>query len=141
MTTYSNARVASGISPRSNQQGLTSVTATQTVSTALTTGDVIEMVKVPRGAKVLDVILTSEDLDTGTTATIVLDVGDGGDTDRWIDGATTGQAGGTTRMNVATGLDHSYTADDTIDVLVQAGPATGATGVKITLTVLYTQHP
>ena len=90
------------------------------VTAACNTNDVYEMVQVFAGETVHDIKITSSDLDTGTE--LVLDVGDGTDTDRYIDGSTIGQAGG---------VDHEaadlapvvYAADDTIDILVQVDPA------------------
>ena len=66
-----------------------------------------------------------DDLDTGTA--LVLDVGDGADTDRIIDGSTSGQAGGVDKEDAAF-APHTYTADDTIDILVQVAPGGGGTG-------------
>lgn len=140
MATYTSSRAGSGVQPRTVHTGLTVAVATHTVATALTLNDVIEMVKVPALARVVEVVLTAEDLDTGATPAIILEVGDGDDRDRWVDGSNVGQAGGVVRTNVATGVDHTYAADDTVDVLVQTAPQTGATGVKITLVVFYTQH-
>lgn len=116
------------------------VFSTYELTAALAANDVIEMVRVPRGAVVTGVVLSTDDLDTNGTPTIVLDVGDGSDTDRFIDGATVGQAGGTTdASNLAiAGIGYEYSAEDTIDVLVQAGPATGATSGTISLVVYYT---
>ena len=62
------------------------------VTAACNTNDVYEMVQVFAGETVHDIKITSSDLDTGTE--LVLDVGDGTDTDRYIDGSTIGQAGG-----------------------------------------------
>lgn len=94
-------------------------------TTAIALNDVIQMVDVFAGETVHDVVLKVDDLDTGTT--LVLDVGDGGDTDRIIDGSTSGQAGGVDKTDAAFG-PHTYSADDTIDILVQVGPAGGGTG-------------
>ena len=140
MATYTTSEVGSGVAPRSVHAGVVSVSSTFTVSTALAANDVIQMVKVPEGATVLDVILLSDDLDIGGTPAIVLDVGDGSDTNRFITGSTIGQGGGVERMNsqVSHGETAKYSSDDTIDITVATGPATGATGVKVTLTVLYT---
>ena len=103
--------------------------ATYEVSTAeLQLADVIQMVPVASGAIILEVILAVDDLDTATSQAVVLDVGDGSDTDRFIDGSTAGQGGGVTRLNSAAGLMYKYTADDTIDVLVQVAPGTAAAG-------------
>ena len=94
-------------------------------STALALNDVIQAVDVFSGETVHDVIIKTDDLDTGTT--IVLDVGDGDDTDYYIDGSTIGQAGGTDEKD-ANVAPKEYSADDTIDILVQAAPTGGGTG-------------
>ena len=113
------------------QPGVREVTFT--VNTALALNDVIEMLPVKAGERILEIHLFADDLDTGGSPAIVLDVGDGDDTDRFIDGSTVGQAGGSESAI----SKHVYAADDTIDVLVQAAPATGATGVTITLRMIF----
>lgn len=134
-TTYQTANVGSGVMPRANA-GETIVSATFNLTAALALNDVIEMVKIPAGAVIHDVILSSTDLDTSTG--VVLDVGDGSVTDRFIDGATIGQASGVARLNEVGGHLYEYTADDTIDVLVQVAPSgTAATSGSIKLTVIY----
>lgn len=62
-------------------------------SATLANSDVLQMVKIPAGAKILDMKLACTDLDTGAN-TITLDIGDGDDVDRFFDGSTLGQAGG-----------------------------------------------
>lgn len=116
------------------------VVAEYEITAALALNDVVQMVKVPAGAIVSNVVLSTDDLDTNGTPAIVLDVGDGGDTDRYIDGSTVGQAGGTTDSSSLAigGLGYTYTDEDTVDVLVQAAPATGASSGTIKLIVSYT---
>lgn len=139
MATLTTSKVASTVQSRTIVNGVIAVYATYALSAALALDDVIQMVKIPAGATVLDVKLTADDLDTNAAPAIVLDVGDGGDTDRFIDGSTIGQSGGiTASMNVRTGFLHAYTAEDTIDVHVQVGPATGAASGNVKLAVLYT---
>ena len=94
-------------------------------TTALALNDVIKMVDVFSGETVHGVVLKVDDLDTGTA--LVLDVGDGSDTDRIIDGSTSGQAGGVDKEDAAF-APHEYTSDDTIDILVQVAPGGGGTG-------------
>jgi hypothetical protein len=108
-----------------------------TITAAFVLNDVIEMLRVPAGARITGVTLKTSDLDTSTG--IVLDVGDAADTDRLIDGATVGQAGGTTSSVVSsTGQFYKYTADTTISVLVQvAASGTAATSGTIELAVSY----
>lgn len=114
--------------------------AVYTLTAALVVDDVIQMIPVAPGERVVDLQLIVEDLDTGGGPAIVLDVGDGDDTDRYIDGATIGQTGGFSRLGVGVASDAAaiavnrlYTAADTIDVYVQVAPATGATTGTIRL--------
>lgn len=140
MATFQTARVATSTNKLTSTQPRSAVNeiwdyAEYDLAAALAQNDVIQMIKVPSGAIVIDVVLTADDLDTNVSPAIVLDVGDGADTDRFIDGSTIAQAGGIERQNVKTGFLYEYTADDTIDVLVQAAPATGATTGKVKLAV------
>lgn len=127
MATYQSSMVAEGVMARANA-GETCVSASYTFTATPALNDVVQMVKIPAGAKILDIVLTSTDIDTNGSPTVVLDVGDGSDTDRFIDGSTIGRTGGVERLNAHAGHLYEYTADDTIDVLIQAGPATGAVG-------------
>ena len=138
MATLQTSKVASTVQARGGTD-ITAVYATYELGAALALNDVIEMVKVPAGATILDIILHTTDLDTGGSPTITLDVGDGADPDRFMDGLIIGRTGGRAIVDQA-GLLHKYTAEDTIDVLVQAGPATGATSGSIKMVVYYTMQ-
>ena len=137
-TTFTNAKAAAGVQARVGLDTIT-VFAEHEISAALVVNDVIQMVKVPAGAVILDVKLASDDLDSAGPA-IVLDVGDGTVTDRFIDGATVAQGSGVTSLNEVDGLLYEYTAEDTIDILVQVAPATGATSGTLRLAVTYTMQ-
>ena len=109
--------------------------------TALVVNDVIEMIKIPKDARILDVLLSSDDLDTDGTPAIILDVGDTDgtpDPDRYIDGATVGQAGGLQGMNNKAGHLYQFTANGTLNVLVETAPDVGTTTGKIKLSARYT---
>lgn len=142
MATFQSSLVAAGIPAKETNQHVVAVHAEYTLATAdNTTANVIEMVKVPKGAQILEVILATEDLDSGTA--LVLDVGDEDDADRFIDGATIGQTGGVVRLGsgvAAAAVDDSvgftYTEANTIDVTVAVQSTTAVAGV-IALTVLY----
>lgn len=133
-STYTTTKTAAGVQARAGI-GVHSIQATFEASAALIINDVIQMVKIPAGATILDVILSVDDLDSGTS--IVLDVGDGTTTGRFISGSTVGQAGGTVRLSVTDGNGYTYAAADTIDIKVTTAPAGGGTGT-LNLTVLYT---
>jgi hypothetical protein len=114
--------------------------ATYEISAALVLNDVIQMVKVHAGEEVVDIQLITDDLDTDGSPAILLDVGDGDNPDRYIDGATVGQGGGIATIGSGITADAQlirgvYSADDTIDVKVATAPATGATSGTITLRV------
>ncbi len=139
MATTTSSQVASGIplphSPAANVLMVAHVSHA-IATTELDAADVIQMVKVPKGAVVVDVLLVSTDVDTDASPAVVFDVGDGGDADYFIDGSTIGQAGGAVRSNISTAKPRTYTVDDTIDVTVATAAATAAAGT-LSLTVFY----
>ena len=105
-------------------------------ATAFVINDVVQMVKVCNGARVVAVRLSVDALDSSTG--IVTAVGDGDDDDRFITGSTIGRSGasGYQNMNAHTGLGYAYTADDTIDFKVTtAATGTASTSGKIRLAV------
>ena len=110
---------------------------TYSLTAAFVLNDVIEMLRVPAGARIVGVTLKTSDLDTSTG--IVLDVGDAAQRDRLIDGATVGQTGGTTSSLVSSsGQFYKYTTETIITVLVQvAASGTAATTGTIELSVDY----
>jgi len=134
MATYTSGPVAGNQSFKPFPDGNLGVRyAKFTAVTAIALNDVIQMVDVFAGETVHNVVIKTGDLDTGTA--LVLDVGDGSDTDYYIDGSTIGQAGGTDTLDANT-APKTYTADDTIDVLVATGPGGGGTGdIEIWVTV------
>lgn len=135
-STFTSAKVAAGIQPET-RMGVNEVSAEYEIAAALVINDVIQMVKIPQGARIHDVILATDDLESTGTAS-VLAVGDGSDDDRFITGSTIGQAGGIERLNAMDGLLYEYSAEDTIDVKCTTAPTTGATSGTIRLVVRYT---
>lgn len=117
--------------------GTVTVCASYSITANPTASDVLQLVPVPRGARVIDVVLAATDLDTNGTPTITMTVGDGGSANRFITTSTIGQTGGVARLNNQLGHLYEYTADDTIDVTFGVASATFASGT-ITLTVTYT---
>ena len=137
MATYKSEKAAATVSARAGL-GVVSATAKFSLSAALALNDVMEMVKVPAGATVLDVILHTDDLDTNGTPTITLDVGDGADADYFLSASQVARTGGVARADAATFKPKTYVAEGLIQVTVSAAPATGATSGDVELTVLYT---
>lgn len=108
---------------------------------ALVINDLIKMVNVPLGAKIIGMTLGSDDLDTGGP-TITLDVGDTDgtpDQDRYFAASVAAQAGATpTTALLKAGFGYTFAADGTIQILVLAAPTTGTTTGTIRLLVRFT---
>lgn len=102
----------------------------------LTLNALFGSVKVPKGAVYLGALLLSTDIDTNGSPAVVLSIGDSGDDDRLIAGATVGQAGGIDTGLETTGFGVMATAETTIQVKVKTAPATAAGGT-LTYGVLY----
>lgn len=131
MATFTSAQAAASKPARAT--GLNGVAVTvygeYTMLAAPANGDVFQMVRVPNGARILDMALSSTDIDTNGSPTATLSVGDGGSTARFLVASTIGQAGGIVQgIGVFGALGYQYTAEDTIDVIIPTGPATGAIG-------------
>jgi hypothetical protein len=123
------------------------VTAVVTAAVAEVVDSVLATIYVPNSCTILDVILTSTDLDTGGTA-IELDVGDSSgpatsDDDRFI--AAFAASGVLTERAAATAPLYSYahvkdTSDDQVEQAIECTIKTVATTGQlgsITMTVIY----
>ena len=108
------------------------------LTAALALNDVVNMMWVPAGAIITNVRLGGDQLDTGGTPTLTLDVGDASSATRFVSTSNVAQTGtvGSTAVNF-----YQYTADTRIQVKAHAAPATGATSGKIKLEVTYLLDP
>ena len=109
-------------------------------SAVIADDDVIEMIPVFDGERVLDVTVVT-DIKLANAGSI--DVGDGDDVDRYIDGGAAA-AVGMTRMGLAATTEfrsgaqgaaaykHRYTEDDTIDIHVDVTTPSNAGGTAAT---------
>lgn len=138
-TTFTSSQAASTVNPRTCVNSVCYAFGTYEITAALVVSDVVQMVRVPAGAYIIEVTLATDDLDTAGPA-IVLDVGDGTTTDRFIDACLSAQVAANDvvcRINHVDGLNYTYAAEDTIDVIVATAPTTGATSGTISLMVTY----
>lgn len=121
-------------------------TGSYTATAALEANSVIQLVPIPLGAQILDIIVQC----TALGASRTLDIGDDGDLDRFFDGlpaeyallsrfaSEMGGAAANTAGNVTHGsaaLGYEYTASNTIDAKVLGG--TFPEDAVIKATVLY----
>lgn len=113
------------------------------LTAALAVNDTIDLFKLHPRFRVLGGGIKATDLDTGGSPTITFDVGDSGDPDRYFAASNVGQAGTVSTTLAATGYDYltpgGYT---TVQLLVKAGPATGAaTGTIVVWLEGYIEEP
>lgn len=110
---------------RMNPSGLNSIVRTYVANgVTISAGDVIQFLKLPNGAVVVDVALSGVARNTAT----VFDIGDAGDADRFGNDLTLSTTGLVARMNVDTG--HGY--------LVSISDSDAQAGLIITATVVST---
>lgn len=87
--------------------------ASYTATAALAAASVIRMVSVPAGCKVVDMKIKFTAFGAGRT----VDIGDGDDVDRYLDGGDV-SAAGVLSCSASAGFFHEYDAADTIDITV-----------------------
>lgn len=117
MATKTSEQCSAGVQPKGIRTGLVAVAATYSLTGSLSTGDVIQMVKVPAGATLVDLKLKSNVAGAGNGSVVC---GDGVDTDRYIQGYAVSVSAAVATINNLTFRPYTYSADDTIDLLVSA---------------------
>lgn len=124
--------------------------ATFDLTEALEASDVIEMLVLPAGHKLVDAVLDTADVDTGGSPAVTLHVGTMAGTPydatfasrdvtaNIISASTVGQTGGVARASV-TGFTKIAAQDTDRSIGVKCGtaPATGTTSGQIALTIWY----
>ena len=130
MATLVANKAASGIQPRAIHAGVNSIISVYSATADASAGDVIQMVKVPKGAKVHSVSISGH----AGAESQGLSVGDGNSATRY-QGTTSASAASVISHNTA-GLGYEYTADDTIDVTVDDLTSASIMGA-ITMVVQY----
>ncbi|MDE2100406.1 MAG: hypothetical protein KGL39_24350 [Patescibacteria group bacterium] len=160
MATWTSDKISSGtikMLPLGYNQ---SILATAAVTTSLALNDVVQMVNLSAdaslmsgyGPTILGISLGADQLDTGGSPALTLDVGDATTANRFIAASTVGQAGGVFRGTLAPCLGYqpfassfgTYTTNSNqtylIEVKVHAAAATAAAG-NIRLLVDFTVDP
>lgn len=130
-TAYEGVEYTLNTSPRYNEKGVFSIYGHFDLSAVLDTDDTIAMFKVPNKARIINMILSSDDVSEADD--ITMSVGDATTAAKFISASIIGQAGGTIDMKDATygvraGFAHRYDADTEILVTIAAGGTTTATG-------------
>lgn len=109
-----------------------------TANPALSSGDVLQMLRVPVGACILDVRLVVDQLSGGN---YTFTIGDGNSATRYYGSLSSGSTSAMYIMTNAAaqqaGIGYVYTAEDTIDITVGTATTATASGV-LRLIVSYT---
>ncbi len=128
MATYTHPRASAGASVKSVHAGVNSETAEYSFSNTMSSGDIVNMFKMPPGAVVVDVV-TRYTAIAGQVCQF--GVGDSSVTERYQASIS---ATGVTRATA--GVPFSYSTSDTIRVYV-TGTGSLCTGGTIRVTVYY----
>jgi hypothetical protein len=131
MPTYRSDLVTAGVPAKTAIEKCTAI-GRLTVGTGLAAADILEMVPVPKGARITDISIHAS---ASLGGTLTASIGDGAAAARFAAAAAFGQgAAGLNRLSA--GLGHQYTANDTVDIVV-ATAATPTTGTVVTCVVEY----
>ena len=120
MATRTSLKVAAGIQPKGLRVGLVAVTAFFS-AVSLSTGDIIQMVKVPQNATPVYVGVS------GGIGSVSFTVGDGVSDSRYISVLSGSVGMGLTTINTPY-VPYTYSTDDTLDIFVSVNSATTAAG-------------
>lgn len=133
MGTFTGSRAKSGVSTRFLHEGAIIEYSEYTATATLSAGDVIEMVKVPKGARLADLVVMHNALMAASTGSAaILTVGDGVITNRYMDEISASTSGVQRGIQVNSGVGYEYTADDTIDIkYTDAGTSAVATSAAV----------
>lgn len=139
MASYSATRALTGTQPIARPEGVIGIFSKFALTAALGSGDTVALGTVPAYAVMLDVILATDELDTGASAAITYSVGDSTSPARFISGAAQGNTVplAPTHMNVAGGMGYQQTANEPLVLTVTHAPSTGAASGNVYFTALY----
>ena len=139
MATTATTRAGASKPVKDNIRGVNAVTCSHSVTANPTAADILQLVPIPKGARILDVIVTMTDLDTNGAPTVTFTVGDTQTTstaNRYVTTSTVGQTGGVARLNNQVGHLFTFGTDGTVDLTWGVAAATFAAGT-ITCTATY----
>jgi hypothetical protein len=108
MTTYKSSQVTSSL-VRGNWRGSDFTVFGSCLAGSAAVGDIYQIVQVPNGFTIVDMILDTDQLDSNGSPTITLEVGDSGSAGRFYSGATIARTGGIAIPTVAQTIGYTYT--------------------------------
>lgn len=107
----------------------------------LSAGDVIQMCKVPSGARIIDMVLTVDGTGAaGVQSYTIGSMGDGNAAGRYL-GTLSVVTSLVQRLALVGGFGYSYSAEDTIDITIGTITSGTAATATVRLTLAYTNNP
>ena len=133
MATFT-ATAAQSTSPAKYIERVSIVRSVQfSLSASMSSGDVMQMVTIPKGAVIEDMTLIFDGLGGGN---YTVQVGDGNSAGRYFASLSTGSTSSINRLSLAGGFGYSYSAEDTIDCMFSTATTASAVGT-VRLVVTY----
>ena len=138
MATRKSTAVTAGIMPDYTLPGLVLCRTARFTNKGVASGETIEMIPIPKGAKIVDMNVAIAAL-TGSCSDI--EVGDGGSNARFFNGIS--QEGATSVAynlageGVPGAIGYEYPADDTIDIYIAKGVSEAGTATNWIMNVFY----
>ena len=135
MATILSAKTAAGVQPKGTTVGLVAVTSSYSLAASLSSGDVIQMVKVPKGATPIFVSVSGT---PGGNATC--SVGDGISNSRYINNMLSSATMAVAVINTAY-VPYTYSTEDTIDIRVSLASGAMLVSGAFNMTAIFTMDP
>lgn len=134
MATVTSNQTSAGVQPKGLRVGLVATTAVYSPNGSMSSGDVIQMVKVPQNSQVVSVATFCALQGQGSYI-----VGDGVSTSRYIAATLLSVSGGAAIFPaVAATLNYvpyTYSTDDTIDIVISASTNVSAGAIYMVAVV------
>lgn len=135
MATLTATAAQSSVPAKYRIGGVITRVVNYTVTANLSVGDVIQMVRVPNGACILNLDFWTDQF--GTSNATITGVGDGNSANRYIASASTSSSIATVLAINIPAIGYSYSTEDTVDVTI--GTVTSASNVGVfALRISYT---
>jgi len=126
MATFKSDKAQAAVPARYLHTGAVTEVCTYTTSALLSAGDVVQLMKVDPGARVVAIQSKSSD-------NLAYAIGDGVDSNRYFETASV-----STTQNIAlANIGYEYTAADTVDLIYASGAALTAQTIQAIVTVTY----
>lgn len=106
--------------------------ARYTLGPTLQANDIVQLFRVPQGARIRNAMVVAQKLDSGGTPAFSFQIGDAAGANHIFGTQTIGQAGGTTELAIgAAPKGYQFPTDDVVYLTVIAAAATQAAGAYL----------